>query len=84
MKTKIYIRIGQHKNGRLSASASTKPNYDPLRGTKSYGNAKALPTLAFAVEFEFPDALLKQAEQVAAKINLEKKDAVVCGKITAP
>lgn len=84
MKTKIYIRIGQNKNGKLKVVGGSRPSYDTLLGPPHLGVTSVLPTVAFAVEIEFPDVLLKQAEQVAAKINLDKKNAVVCGTVVAP
>lgn len=82
MKTKIYLRIAKNKKGGVATSATTRPTYDPLH-SQQYGKP-TFPTVAFAVEFDIPDALFKQAEEVVAKINLEKKNGVVCGKITAP
>lgn len=82
MKTKIHLRIAKNKKGGLAVSATTRPSYEPLH-TQNYGKA-AFPTVAFAVEFDIPDALFKQADEVVAKINLEKKNGVVCGKIMAP
>lgn len=73
MKTKIYIRIGQNKNGKLKVVGGSRPSYDTLLGPPHLGVTSVLPTVA-----------LKQAEQVAAKINLDKKNAVVCGTVVAP
>lgn len=81
MKAKVFLRIGQMRSGKLKIVGGSRPCYDALLGTAHLGTVPVLPTLAFAVEIEFPDALLRQAEQVAAKINIEKKDAVVCGTV---
>lgn len=83
MKTKIYVRIGKNKNGRLSVVGGSRPSYDSLKSPPHNGTVSVLPTLAFAVELDFPEALLTQAEQVAAKINLEKKNVTVCGTVLA-
>lgn len=78
MKTKIYLRIAQRSRGTFSVSASAKPNYDSLQGNpQRYGRTKALPTLAFGLEIEFPDSLIKQAEQIAAKVNLDSDQAKI-------
>lgn len=82
MKTKIYLRIAKNKKSGIAVSATTRPSHEPLHA-QTYGKA-AFPTVAFAVEFDIPDELFKQAEEVVAKINLRKKNGVVCGKISAP
>lgn len=85
MKAKIYLRIGLKRKGGFAAAATTsRPNYDALRGTPVYGVTPILPTLAFAVEFEIPETLLRQAEQVAVKINLEGKQVSIGGAIAVP
>jgi hypothetical protein len=82
MKTKVYLRIAKGSKG-SRVSASPKPCYEPIRNAKSYtsDSDKALPTVAFALELDIPDDLFKQAEQVAAQINLTKKGATVCGTV---
>jgi len=81
MKTKIYLRIAKTDKGRTSVAASVRPNYEPLMCAKPHNVKLALPTLSFAVEFEVPDELFKQAESVVATINLTKEKAVICGKV---
>lgn len=82
MKTKVFLRVAKGSRG-VVWHASSKPNYLAIEEGNGYAKY-ALPTLAFAVEFDIPEALLNQASEVAAKINLEKKGVTIAGSISAP
>jgi len=70
MKAKVYLRIAKNPHGRtpFKVAATAKPTYAPLM-TGGY-DAKALPTLAFAVVLDIPEDAFKQAEQVLAEIEI--------------
>jgi len=86
MNTRIYLRIAKTGNRRgYKVAASTTPNYAPLEGNKGWNtNCKSYPTVAFAVDFNIPDELFKQAERVLGEINITTKQARVATEIIVP
>ena len=68
MKTKIYLRIAQKKNG-IIVKANAKPNYESLDNGSSYSR-KYYPTVMVALELDIPDK-----EFSASRIQLEAKKA---------
>lgn len=81
MKTKIYMRIAKHPTGRKATykvHAGTEPDQRPLIGP----SAQVLPTVAFAVEFEIPDAAFRGAEQVIAQINIPESELEIAADVT--
>lgn len=67
-RVKVYVRIAPNRGGRdpYKIEASAAPNYAPLRSAAG----RVLPTAAFAVALEIPDAAFRRAEQVLAEIEL--------------
>jgi hypothetical protein len=78
MNIRAYLRFAKTKRG-TKVFASSKPQYDPVEG-----NGEFYPTVYFAVDFDIPDDLFKQAENVVAKINVELKGAKVSGSMLVP
>ena len=82
MKVRAYIRVAKGKRG-TKIEASSKPVYDPIK-INNYGRYDFLPTVWFACDFEIPEVLFKQAEQVIGEVNIELKGAKVAGKMVVP
>lgn len=74
------------KNGyKQKVSASTKSSSEPLKIAGSYNNPDQwLPTVGFAVDFNIPDELFSQAQQVIAEIDVTQKGAKVLAEIPVP
>lgn len=79
MKVRAYLRIGVMKRG-SKLSATNKPSHAPLFDA----NGSGIPTVAFAVDFNIPDELFKQAQIAIAEINVTKKGAKICAEIQVP
>lgn len=81
MKTKVYMRIAKHPRGRNASykvEASTKPDQRPLVGS----GANVLPTVAFAIEFDIPEAAFMTAEQVIAEIKIPEAEVKIAADVT--
>jgi hypothetical protein len=74
VKVKAHIRVAKTPRG-AKVAATTKPTLAPLYD--SHNNI--LPTVAFAVEFDVPESMFKQAENVVASITI--KDAEVAADV---
>lgn len=79
MKVKTYMRVGyDQKRRKTMVEANAKPSGRALRGS----NGTDLPTVAFAVEFEIPDQMFKQAEQVIATLTIRQENALIAAEVT--
>ena len=82
MKITTYLRIAQGGRRGYKVSASSTPVYEPLMS--SAYNKRFLPTVFFAVNFDIPEVLFKQAEQVIGTIDVQTKQATVNSAILLP
>lgn len=78
MKVKAHIRVAKGSNGKSQLTATVKPSTAPL----TMANGTPLPTIAFAVVFEVPDAMFRQAEQVIATLTIPESQAQIAADIT--
>lgn len=79
LKVRAYFRVAHDvRTRRTQVQANAKPTTRPLTNT---GGA-FLPTVAFAVDLEIPDALFKRAEQVIATLALSDDSAVIAATVT--
>jgi hypothetical protein len=79
MKAKIYMRVAKTGGSKgFKATAATRPNPKALED--SYGDA--LPTVAFAVLLDIPDAAFKHAEQVLAEIDIPEDRIAVAMEVS--
>lgn len=78
MKQIVYMRFAKSKKGSgLIVRASTRPCFESL--TTGQGiSQETVATVSFAVEFDVPDDLFKQAELVLATVDVETKKAKIC------
>lgn len=82
-KVRAHLRIARTQKGN-KIEASAKPNYEPL-STAVYGGGKDfLPTIFFAVDFEIPEILFTQAENVVALVNLSGKGEKIDASFVIP
>lgn len=81
-KIRAYFRVGRGRRG-YKISASTRPNYEPIKNV-SYNSYSFLPTVSFAVDFDMPDELFKQAEKVIGEINIALNKAEVAAEVQVP
>jgi hypothetical protein len=80
VKAKVYMRVGQKSlGGKPSVSGTAKPNLAPLSDVNG-----VIPTVAFAVELDIPDALFKQAENVIATIKVDAEKATIAASVPSP
>jgi hypothetical protein len=81
MKIKAHIRIGFDKKTRnYKLEATVNPSSTPIRR----GNGTDLPTVAFAVMFDVPDVMFRQAEQVIATMTIPESQARIVADVTEP
>lgn len=80
MKTRAYIRIARTPGGRkpYRIDARNSP-YGGAPLTDTMG--RALPTVAFAIDFMIPDELFKQAEHVIAEIEIPEAQAEILAEV---
>lgn len=73
MKVKTHLRVGYDKRRRKpQVVANVRPNHTPL----SAGSPQEfLPTVAFAIVLDIPDAMFERAGQVIAELTIPE-DAV--------
>lgn len=71
MIVKAYIRVAEGGNGKPRILATTRYSPEPIK--TQFGHA--LPTVAFAIEFDVPDALFEQAEEIIATVSIPEEAA---------
>lgn len=69
MKAKVYLRFAQSETKGFLVRAGNSPSADPII-TPREGKDVALPTVAFAVVLDIPDAAFRRAEAVLAEIEV--------------
>ena len=77
MRIRAYMRVAESPRSRPRITVTTKPNGRAL--TDAGGHE--LPTVAFAVDFEVPDAMFRQAEQVIATISVPESAATIAADV---
>lgn len=69
-KATIYLRLarqdGRYGRGPFKVNAGTKPKHAPLIDAQGHD----MPTVAFGITVDIPEAAFKQAEQVIAELTL--------------
>jgi hypothetical protein len=77
VKVTAYMRVGYVKRrGHKKLAVNAKPSHLPLmRGEDT------MPTVAFAIALEIPDAMFVQAEQVIAQITVPEEMAQVAADV---
>ena len=83
MKARIYLRVAKGGRKGIRVAASSFPVYEPLK-QNNYSSLTFFPTVSFAVDFEIPDELFRQAEIPIAEINVALKNAKVEGRLLVP
>jgi hypothetical protein len=78
MKVKTYIRVARNGTRQPIVAANVKPSHKPLSST----TGKPLPTVAFAVEMDVPDAMFKRAEQVLATLTVSESIAAIAAEVS--
>lgn len=66
MKVKAYIRVARSSHGKPRVTATQRPSSHPMTDT----DGTPLPTVAFAVQFDVPDVMFRQAEQLIATVEI--------------
>lgn len=77
MKVKLYMRVAKQRSGFKAAVVTRKASTSPLFDS----NARALPTIAFALELDVPDGMFRQAEQVIAALKVPESAAVIAADV---
>lgn len=68
---KIYLRVAKtDRPGKFKVAAAAKPNHKPL--TKA--DMTVLPTAAFAIEVDIPEAAFQLPERVIGELALTEDD----------
>jgi len=78
MKLTAYIRVARNPDrAKAQIAANLKPNTAPL--TNSRGDA--LPTIAFAIKLDIPDAMFSRASQVIAELTIPEESAEIAATV---
>lgn len=82
MKCRVYLRVAQDDNRRgehppYRLKATESPKYEPLAD----GSARPLPTAAFALDLDIPDAVFRHAERVLAELVVPEDRATAAVEI---
>lgn len=72
-KITAYLRIGRRDSGSFSVAATSNPSDVPLKD----GNGRDIPTVAFGVRFNIPDAVFDSASRVIAELTIPEEALVV-------
>lgn len=71
MKAKVYLRVADSKNQGVRVQASgTRPFLEPFY---SGYPEKPVPTVAFAIELDIPEAAFTRAAAVVAEIDVPEE-----------
>ncbi len=88
MKVKGYIRIGHGKTAggkpNTKLAIAVRPSVVPLVHKGSWSGDTVLPTVAFAIEFDVPDALFAQASEVIATLSVPEDRATIAAEVAEP
>jgi len=85
MKVKACVRVAHGNRGGsrvpvTKVAVTQKPIHDALTYIDGL-SSRPLPTVAFAVEFDIPDAMFKRAEQVIATMTIPEESATVAAVV---
>ncbi len=84
-RVKVFMRIaktGATRGPGYRVAAHTDHARDWPLSSGAGINERKLPTLAFALILDVPDAAFEQAEQVIAEIRIPEKDLEICAEVT--
>lgn len=77
MKARAYVRVAKGRSGKPIVTATARASAEPLKDPRG----RALPTVAFAVELEIPDALFARAEEVIATMIIPEDAAIIAAEV---
>lgn len=81
MRTRVYLRVARDKRGKARVVATAKPNHRPLESGSTRGPYDFLPTVAFAMDLDVPDAMFEQASRVVAELTIADDQAVIAAEV---
>lgn len=76
MKVRVHMRVGKGSRG-PQVHASVKPSDRPLADSSGV----PIPTVAFAIDFDLPEALFHRAEEVIAKLTVPEDQAKIAAEV---
>lgn len=76
MKVRVHLRVGKGERVTM-VQASIKPSERPLTGSSGV----PVPTVAFAVDLDLPDAMFKRAAHVIAEIKVPEEAARIAAEV---
>jgi hypothetical protein len=77
MKTRVYVRVAKGPRG-AQVAMTQKPNHGALTSGRE---GKYLPTVAFALDLDVPDALFKRAELAVAELRVTEDSAQIAAEL---
>lgn len=77
MKAKVYLRVARDDRGKAKVAANVRPNDAPLTDSNNY----VLPTVAFGVVLDIPDALFSRAAEIIATLTIPEDQAHIAAKV---
>lgn len=78
MNLRVYLRVAHQPSGKPKVAAGVRPSKLPLYD--SSGN-RPIPTVAFAIDLDLPDAMFRAAERVIAELTVPESAAEVAAKV---
>lgn len=77
MKVRVYLRVAKTQTKRgFSVDGRNTPTNRPLED-----RTRVLPTVAFALDLDIPDALFAQAERVIAEISIPEEATQIAADV---
>lgn len=77
MKVRAYMRVAKMASGKAKVDAGRQPNDRPLVAS----NGEVLPTVAFAIDLEVPQAMFHRAEQVIATLTIPEEQVEILADV---
>jgi hypothetical protein len=88
VKATVYLRVAIDENARTARgrqprfAVTQRPSDEPIYdGTV---DRHALPTVAFGIELDIPDALFERAGQVIAELTIPEDQATIAAEVKQP
>lgn len=77
MRTTVYLRVARSKNGGPQVTATVTPSQKPLQD----GRGRILPTTAFALSLDIPNAAFESAARVVAELKVPEERLEVAAEV---
>lgn len=78
MKARVHLRVAYNKRRRAHAVNAT---ITPINAPLTNARGEPLPTVAFGLVLDIPDAMFAQAEQIIAELTIPESAARIAVEV---